>query len=394
MDEIKNPYAPGAGTKPPALIGREVIIQDVQIALSRLKEGRNNGSFILVGLRGVGKTVLLRHLEDLSEQNSYKTIWIEASENKKLQDSLVPQLKLMLEKISFGKKVSEKFNYALRRLQDFASQFKFSYEGASLQVLETKAHKFDYDFETELYALLEAVSDVAKENNTAITLHIDEMQFLPEDQLQSLYKALHLLGQKNKPLMLLGAGLPQIQGKSGVARSYSERLFQFKEVGSLSNEDSKKVILYPAQNLGVTYKVAAINFLIDKAKGYPFFLQQFGSDVWRYSQKNPITLEEVLEGLKISQKMLDESFYKSRLDRSTPLERKYLRAMAELGDNTVRSGEIAALLGKEPQQLSPTRNNLIKKGTIYSPAYGGTAFTVPMFDEYLKRVLPHSLLRS
>jgi AAA ATPase domain len=388
MDTITNPYAPGAGTKPPALIGRDPIIQDVNISLTRLKEGRNNQSFILVGLRGVGKTVLLRHLFMLSQKHGHKTIWIEASEKTKLQEVLVPALKTMLEKLSFENNLSEKIKYAFHRLGLFASKFKPSYEGITIEYKDTIAQPVAIEFESELYELLNAISNVAKEKETALTIHIDEMQFLPENHLEALFKTLHLLGQEDKPIMLIGAGLPQIRSKSGKARSYAERLVNFKEIGSLSHEDSIEALSMPAKEQKVEFEIDALEYIAIRTKGYPYFIQQYGSDAWNIAKSSPITYMDAINGAIKSEKQLDESFFKVRFERLTPSERKYLRAMAEFDDEPARSGDIAAILNRDVQKLSPTRNNLIKKGVIYSPAYGDTAFTVPLFDEFLKRVMP------
>jgi hypothetical protein len=330
----------------------------------------------------------LRHLQKISEGRGYKTIWIEASEDAQLQDVLVPALKTTLERMSFGHLITEKLKYATHRLGVFASRFKASYQDITVSMIETKTAPLTNDFEGELHELLRAISDVAQEKETALTIHIDEMQFLPEKHLEALYKALHLLGQEAKPIMLIGAGLPQIQAKSGIARSYAERLFTFKYIARLSVVDSKNVLSQPAQKLNVIIVDDALEYITARTNGYPFFLQQYGYDLWNISPFSPITLDDALIASQKSESTLDESFFKVRFNRLTPYERKYLRAMAEFGDKPVRSGDIATLLKRDVKNLSPMRNKLINKGVIYSPAYGDTAFTVPLFDEFLKRVMP------
>lgn len=228
----------------------------------------------------------------------------------------------------------------------------------------------------------------AKEAGTALVMFVDELQYVEEEQLASLITALHRTAQRRMPVVLVGAGLPQLPGKMGRAKSYAERLFDFPKIGALAPEAAKLAITKPASEQGVLFAVDALDHILEETRGYPYFLQEWGKHSWDVAVASPITLEDVKLATSTAIAALDESFFRVRFDRLTPLEKKYLRAMAELGPGPHRSGDIAGKLGREVTSLAPTRSQLIVKGMIWSPSHGDTAFTVPLFDEFMKRTMP------
>ncbi len=244
------------------------------------------------------------------------------------------------------------------------------------------------DLEGDLTALLEQVGSTAKAAKTAVVLFIDELQYVEEPQMAALISALHRCAQERLPVTVVGAGLPQLRGLMGEAKSYAERLFDFPEIGALSPPDAREAIVRPAENEGAAIDGDAVELIIEKTQGYPYFLQEWGKHTWDIAPQSPIRRDDVLEASDEAVAALDESFFLVRFDRLTPTEKKYLRAMAELGPGPHRSGDIAEELGRSVSSLGPTRAGLIAKGMIWSPTHGDTAFTVPLFDEFMKRIMP------
>ena len=241
---------------------------------------------------------------------------------------------------------------------------------------------------TDLQALLEAAGQAAKAAGTALIMFIDELQYVEEEQLASLITALHRCAQQQVPVMLVGAGLPQLPGQMGRAKSYAERLFDFPFVGPLDAASTREALEVPAQELGVAYTPEATRQIVEATEGYPYFLQEWGKHAWDVATTSPITAENVTVASREATAALDESFFRVRFDRLTPSEKRYLRAMAELGAGPHRSGDIANVLGRKVTALGPTRNHLISKGMVWSPSHGDTAFTVPMFDTFMRRIMP------
>jgi hypothetical protein len=239
-----------------------------------------------------------------------------------------------------------------------------------------------------LAALLDVSGRAAKEATTALVIFIDELQYVEEDQLAALISALHRCSQQRLPLCVVGAGLPQLRGRAGNAKSYAERLFDYPEIGALQRQAAQRAIVKPAEALGVKYELAAVEHIIKHTKGYPYFLQEWGKRSWEIAKESPITVSDVQNASLEAVAALDESFFRVRYDRLTPMGKRYLRAMAELGPGPHRSGDIAAQLGRDVTALAPLRNQLIAKGMIFSPNHGDTAFTVPLFDEFMKRTMP------
>lgn len=395
MDRAKNPFSPGAGTPPPELAGRSIILEDAMIALKRVKNGRSEKSMILVGLRGVGKTVLLGEIQRLSEQEGYKSTVIEAHESrqkKTLPELLIPHLRRILFALDRGEMLSEKAKKALRVFKSFVTALKLKAGDVEFSIdMDAETGEADSgDLEVDLAALFVAIGEAAKDRHTAVAIIIDELQYLDEKELSALIMAIHRVSQKALPLILIGAGLPQLVGKAGNSKSYAERLFAYPEVGPLTKEEAENALQIPVKELGVSFSPEALDEIYRITKGYPYFLQEWGYHAWNIAVQDSsiITYEDIIKATKSSIANLDNNFFRVRFDRLTPSERKYVRALAELGRKPQRSGDIANKLGKAVEQVAPLRAQLINKGMIYSPAHGDIAFTVPFFEEFLIREIP------
>jgi len=390
MDPIGNPYAPGAGTQPPELAGRDELRNAVHVAVERVRLGRPTKSILMVGLRGVGKTVLLDRMKDDAEEAGIHTFRVEAPEARSLPGILSPQLRQALLRLSRNELAKDLAQRALRALAGFAKSLKLRYQDIEVGLdLEPEPGLADNgDLEHDLQALLEATGLAARKAGTALAGFIDELQYVKEDELEALITALHRTAQRGLPVVLVGAGLPQLRGRMGRAKSYAERLFDFPEVGPLSPESAALAIAKPAQDLGVDVTPDALARIVEETRGYPYFLQEWGKHAWDVADASPITREDVERASASAIAALDESFFRVRFDRLTLAEKRYLRAMAELGAEPHRSGDIAGELRRGVTALGPTRAQLIAKGMIWSPNYGDTAFTVPLFDQFMRRIMP------
>ena len=390
MDPIANPYAPGAGAPPPELAGRDALIEQVRIATARIRAGRQAKSVLLVGLRGVGKTVLLDRMRQDAEAAGMETIRIEAPEGRSLPAMLAPQLRLALLRLSRRDKAKDLASRGLRALAGFAKSLKLKYADLEVGIdLDPEPGLADNgDLESDLLALLEAAARAAQADGTALVLFIDELQYVPEEQLASLVTALHRCAQQQVPVVLVGAGLPSLPGQMGRAKSYAERLFAFPFIGPLDATAARDAIEVPAAALGVRFEPAATEAILHATEGYPYFLQEWGKHAWDVAKGSPITVDDVERAAREAVAALDESFFRVRFDRLTLAEKRYLRAMAALGPGPHRSGDIADTLGRKVTAMGPIRAQLIDKGMVWSPNHGDTAFTVPMFDAYLRRILP------
>jgi len=390
MDPIRNPYAPGAGTPPPELAGRSAIRRDLAVRLQRLQLGRPAKSAMLIGLRGVGKTVLLDKIRRDAEQNGIQTVRTEAPEDRSLPALLAPSLRLALLLLSKKEAAREYAIRGLRALTGFARALKVTYSDIEVGLdYEPEPGLADNgDLEGDLTALLQQVGVAAQQAKTSTVLFIDELQYVKEPQLAALVSALHRCSQDRLPVIVVGAGLPQLRGRMGEAKSYAERLFDFFEIRPLSDKDAAEAIVRPAQQEGVEIEDAAVRRIIKTTQGYPYFLQEWGKHTWDIAQESPIQEQDVLSASDEAIAALDESFFRVRFDRLTPAEKKYLRAMADLGPGPHRSGDIAEKLERRVNSLGPTRAGLIAKGMIWSPTHGDTAFTVPLFNEFMQRIMP------
>jgi DNA-binding CsgD family transcriptional regulator len=390
MDPIRNPYAPGAGTQPPELAGRDAMLEQSRIAIGRLRAGRHAKSFIAVGLRGVGKTVLLNRVGQLAGDAGYKTCALEAQEQRGLPELLIPHLRKILLSLDRMGALAEKVKLGLRVLASFMRKLKLRYADAELTLdIDPEIGSADSgDLDTDLTTLFIALGEAALARNVPIAILIDEVQYLTEPHLAALITAMHHVSQRSLPILLAATGLPQVVGLTGQAKSYAERLFDFPVVDALSASDSATALQRPAVTEGATWDDEALHLVRSLTHGYPYFLQEWGYHTWNVAAGPAIKAQDVHQATRIAIARLDESFFRVRYDRLTPRERDYLRAMAELGSTAQRSGDIADRLGVRVQSVGPLRTNLIKKGMIYSPAHGDTAFTVPLFDEYLRRTIP------
>ena len=390
MDPIENPYSPGAGSPPPELAGRDRIREQVRVAIARIRVGNAAKSVLMVGLRGVGKTVLLDQMRSDAERAGIQTIRIEAPENRSLPAILAPQLRLALLRLSHTEAAKKLAVRGLKALAGFAKGLKFKYHDIEVGLdFEAEAGLADNgDLEGDLSALLAQVGAAAKSAGTAVVLFIDELQYLQEDQFAALISALHRCAQGKLPVTVVGAGLPQLLALAGNAKSYAERLFDFPQIGALEPAEAELAIVKPAREKGADYTRDAVHEIIERTRGYPYFLQEWGKHSWDIAHSSPITLRNVTAASTEAIAALDESFFRVRFDRLTPKEKQYLRAMAELGPGPHRSGDIAVLVGKPTNSLGPLRAGLILKGMIWSPNHGDTSFTVPLFDEFMKRIMP------
>ena len=390
MDPIRNPYAPGAGTPPPELAGRDEFREKVRIALERIKVRRPAKSVLMIGLRGVGKTVLLDQLRMDAEAMNMHTMRVEAPESRSLPAILAPQLRQALLRLSRDEQARDLARRALRGLAGFVNALKVKYNDIEVGLdLEPEPGLADNgDLEHDLQALLEIVGEAAAQVDTVLAIFIDEMQYVEELELAALIAALHRTAQRQLPVVLVGAGLPQLPGRFGRAKSYAERLFDFVTIGPLPTRDAEVALVTPARREGVAFDPDALDHIIVRTQGYPYFLQEWGMHCWDVANASPITMADVEIATRTVIATLDEIFFRVRFDLLTPSEKIYLRAMAELGAGPHRSGDIASVLGREVQAVAPTRSKLIKKGMIWSPSHGDTAFTVPVFDEFMCRIMP------
>ncbi len=391
MNPLHNPFSPGAGTPPPELAGRSDILKQAMMTLARVKRGRAEKSILLIGLRGTGKTVLLHEISKLAELEGYQMAMIEAHEKKLLPELLLPELRRILFVLD-DKEVNSKVKRALRILKSFISRINLNIKiqniDLGLDIDPEKGIADSGDLEADLAQVFIAIGEAAKTRNTAIAIIIDELQYLNEEELSSLIMAQHKLSQKSLPVVLIGAGLPQLVRKTGLAKSYAERLFDFPELGPLKKEDAKVALQAPVKREGVSFTEKALDEILRVTEGYPYFLQEWGYSAWNLATKSPIDIDVAKQATTTAIQKLDQNFFRVRFDRLTPREKEYLRALAELGAAAQRSGEIAEELGLDVQSVAPLRNNLIKKGMIYSPKHGDTAFTVPLFGEFMKRIMP------
>jgi hypothetical protein len=364
--------------------------ETVRVAIERVRRGLPTKSILMVGLRGVGKTVLLDRMRDDAEEAGIQTLRVEAPENRSLPAILAPQLRLALLKLSRNEKAKNLAQRALRALAGFAKSLKVKYEDIEVGFdFEPEPGLADNgDLEHDLQALLEAAGAAAHEAGTALAIFADELQYVQEDELAALITSLHRAAQRRLPVVLVGAGLPQLRGRMGRAKSYAERLFDFPEIGPLAPDATKLAIAKPAKDERVEVTPEALDLIVKETRGYPYFVQEWGKHSWDAAHASPITRTDVENASATAIAALDESFFRVRFDRLTPAEKRYLRAMAELGPGPHRSGDIADELRRDVTSLGPTRNQLISKGMIWSPHHGDTAFTVPMFDEFMHRIMP------
>ncbi|MCP5072450.1 MAG: ATP-binding protein [Rhodobacteraceae bacterium] len=390
MEPRTNPFVPGAGVRPPEFSGREGIIEDTDIAYDRIRNGLHANSMILLGLRGVGKTVLLNRLHQDAKAKGFQTIKFEVPDGSggHLAKQLVPNLNAVLRRLDRMQAAGALLERAGAALRNFASAFSVSYEGISFGAMPTSATTGSGDLEYDLPELLELVAEAAQERGTCLALFIDEFQYLSKPELSALTRSFHEIAQTGLPAILIAAGLPQIAALTGEAKSYAERLFLYPEIGALDPDSSRKTLSDPAQKQGASISATALARILKETQGYPYFLQTWGKFAWDEAAGPEITEADVKNAWPDIITHLDQSFFRTRFDRCSDSEQHYLRGMAELGAGAHRTGDIASVLGTTSAAVANIRKNLIVAGMIYAPQYGETAFTVPLFEDFMKRVIP------
>lgn len=390
MDPSHNPFVPGAGAPPPELSGRAALLDDIRAALARTRRRIHAKGFIAVGLRGVGKTVLLREAQRIAIAADFRTCFVELEESNPLGVTLAPHLRRLLLELDTMGRLAAEVKRGLRVLKSFLSGLKLTYGEAAL-ALDVDPERGAADsgsLDVDLPDIFAALGKAALARETQVALFVDEVQYLPERDLGALIKALHRCAQEQLPVIMIAAGLPQVVGLTGRAKSYAERMFDFPELGALPREDADRAVTVPAVAQDVTVTPSALDAIHEVAQGYPYFIQEVAYHTWNAAPGPTIDERAVAACLPEALRRLDASFFRVRFDRLTPREKTYLRAMASLPPDRRRTGDIAAQLAAKPTTLAPLRSGLIGKGMIYSPSYGETAFTVPMFDEYLCRIMP------
>lgn len=390
MDKIKNPFSPGAGSPPPELAGRDGILEQAGVLLGRVRAKRPEKSLLLTGLRGVGKTVLLNEIERMAQGTGYRTILVEAHEGKSLAVLLAPDLRRLLFDLDRIAGAGDKVRRGIAVLKSFVGAIKISVGELDIGLdIEPEAGAADSgDLEVDLPSLFTAVGEAAQERGAAVAILIDEIQYFSSSELSALIMAMHKMQQRQLPLVLVGAGLPILPGMAGESKSYAERLFSFPEVGPLPEQDAIKALQDPVRAAGEAFDPDALHEIFRLTRGYPYFLQEWGYQAWNHAVASPITLQVVQDASDLVSRRLDENFFRVRFDRLTPREKMFLRAMAEFGAGPYRTGDVADKLGVKISTLGPLRAGLIKKGMVYSPSYGDMAFTVPLFDEFMRRAMP------
>ena len=396
MDPIKNPFSPGAGSPPPELAGRAPILEQARILLGRVLLGKPEKSLMLTGLRGVGKTVLLNEVRRMAQEAGYRTVLIEAHEDKSLGPLIAAPLKTVFFELDRIAQAGDRVRRGLRVLRSFLGGLKVKMGEVEIGLdIDPEAGAADSgDIELDLANVFEALGEAAKEQSSAVAILIDEIQYLSQKELGAIIMAMHRMQQRQLPVVLLGAGLPVLPGLAGESKSYAERLFAFPDVGALSESDANRAISEPALAENVQITDAALAETYQFTKGYPYFIQEWGYQMWNMAKSSPIELDVVKSAATAVIDRLDQNFFRVRFDRLTPSEKNFLRAMAELGPRASRSGDIATCLGVKVNSIGPVRAKLIKKGMIYSPAYGDIAFTVPLFDEFMKRAIPEFVAKT
>ena len=391
MDSIDNPYTPNAGASPEVLIGRENQIGDFRVLLQRLGRGRSEQSMIVTGLRGVGKTVLLNQFREIAADSHWEVVEFEASkyDDNRFRQAMFSQLKAALLRLSPRTRWTERG----QRAAEVLSSFGVAVDGQgtwslSWDIPPAEGLADHGDLGLDLTDVLVAIGEAAAERKQGLVLLIDEVQFLRTSQLEALIQAIHKTVQRKLPVTFVGAGLPQIAELAGDAKSYAERLFKFPKIDSLEGDDARKALTEPAAGEGAVYDSDAVDLAIEITRGYPYFIQELGYQVWTVATANRIHLEDVQMAREAYDAKLDSSFFRVRLDRATPLQTAYMRAMAELGPRAQKASDVARIMGRESTQLGPTRAELIEMGLLYTPEHGYAAFTVPDFDQFILRAVP------
>ena len=390
MDRVRNPFTPGAGSPPPLLVGRDQELEAISVAVRRLSLGRFERSMLLKGLRGVGKTVLLNEFGRIAEREGWIVGHLEATEDIRVATAIAGLARRVLLELSMKERAKDRARGALGALRSFVKVHVPAGDAGTL-VIDFEARPGTADtgeLDGDLSGLFVELGETARDALTGVLLTVDEIQYLGRAELSALIVGLHRVSQLGLPVLLVGAGLPSLPGLAGEARSYAERLFNFVDIGSLSPADATTALVKPVEDEGAAWSPAAVDRVIADTQGYPYFLQEFGKQAWNVADGTTIELADVAAAVVLALDDLDRGFFRARIDRTTDAERDYLRAMAALGGSgPYRSGAVSQKMGKRTTQTGPVRDSLIKRGLIYAPRHGDLAFTVPMFDGFIRRAL-------
>ncbi|MFD0481401.1 ATP-binding protein [Kineococcus sp. GCM10028916] len=388
MRALTNPYTPNAGAEPEAIVGRDDQLASFDLLLARLTRGRTEQSMIITGLRGVGKTVLLGQFRTKALEQEWVVVEQEVSKHDEadFRRDISSRLRTALLQLSPKIRWTDRLRHAAAVLKSFSLSIDPS--GTLTAGMDVEAAEGHADLAMDLTDVFLALGEAAKEQERGVVLLFDEVQFLNKTQLEALIQALHKMVQRKLPITLVGAGLPQIAELAGDAKSYAERLFKFPGIGNLDPHDAKLALARPAAEEDVTYHPDALTEAVTITGGYPYFIQELGYAVWTVAPGPEITLDDVHAAIPAYEARLDASFFRVRLDRTTDLQRAYLRAMAQLGPAPHKAADVADVMGRASTNLGPTRAELINMGLLWTPQHGYAAFTVPHFDRFLLRAIP------
>jgi hypothetical protein len=390
MDPVRNPYAPGAGQRPPELAGRDRELAQFDVVLERVAAGRPERSLVLTGLRGVGKTVLLNAMRSAAIGRLWGTGKIEARPDSSLRRAVSGALHMAVREIAPRHRAPDRIDAFLGVLKAFAVRDPAAPKNAALRwqpgidVPASRGRADSGDLEIDLTELFIDAASVATDLGVGMALFVDELQDVPPDGVSALCTACHELSQAGAPLIVVGAGLPHAPAVLSSSKSYSERLFRYLRIDRLDRAAADRALTVPAEREGVAFTAEALDALFEMADGFPYFIQAYGKVAWDAAPQSPVTDKDVTVSAPEADAELAVGFFGSRYERATPAEREYMRAMATLGDRPVGTAEIAEALGRRPSSLSPARDSLIKKGLVYSGERGSVAFTVPHFGRYLR----------
>lgn len=387
MDRLRNPFTPGAGALPPELAGRANVMEDGDVLSKRTLMGKYEKSLLLIGLRGVGKTVLLRHLAEKARGDGVIPILVEMRNDTSDVEELSVRIKEALSILDFKSRVKSTVNQAFLVLKNFVKTLSVNIGDFGIAVETNPGIGDSGNMEYDLSEVLMACARAAKESNTAIGLYIDELQNMDIHALRGVIVALHHAAQESLPLYLVGSGLPTIRGLIGKSKTYAERMFNYAELGALSEAEVSDAVVGPMRENGVSVDDEAVKEIFAQSHGYPYFLQEYGYQLWLEAENPRIEIGDVRKILPAVTARLDRNFFDVRFDRIANAERRFLRAMAETG-SPARISEVARVLDRTLGSLSPVRSSLIRKGMVFSPALGEISYTVPLFAEYVKRVMP------
>jgi hypothetical protein len=381
-----NPYTPNAGASPPALVGRDEELEAFEILLARLLRGHTEQSMLITGLRGVGKTVLLTKFEEMAREANWVTVEAEITKNSDFGSRMTNLVRRALLQVAPKERWKGRANRAAAVLRSF--QLTAGSDGsvtAGFEVDPAEGLADSGRLDEDLTDLFVALGEAAQEHGVGVVFLVDEVQYLDLVEFEALIAAIHKTVQRQLPMTLVGAGLPQLPRLAGEAKSYAERLFKFPRIGRLSEAAAGRALAEPAERLGVAFEADALAAVVAYSEGYPYFLQEYGSMLWSSTEESPITADDVASAQAAIEAKLDGGFFRVRIERTSELEQRYLRAMAELGPEPQRTKDVAVLLDRTSEQLGPIRSRLIEKGLLYTPGRGLAAFTVPQFDRFMRR---------